>query len=100
VDWRNITSGEDAMALVVGQQVWIRCKVQPGPFSEEPLVTIDSIDGPVTGFVQSDELTADRTKVRGVVHGLEKNHVEVWIKGSFFTTNGLANVSTELAMAA
>lgn len=88
------------MALVVGQQVWIRCKAQPGPFSDEPLVTIDSIDGPVTGFVQSDELTADRTQVRGVVHGLEKNYVEVRIKGSFFTTNGLANVPAELAMAA
>ncbi len=88
------------MALEVGQQVWIPCKVQPGPFSDEPLVTVDSIDGPVTGFVQSEELSADQTRVRGVVHGIEIDHVEVWIKGSFFTTNGLANVSTDLAMAA
>ena len=88
------------MALRVGQQVWIPCKVQPGPFSDEPLVTVDSIDGPVTGFVQSKELSADHARVRGIVRGIEKDHVEVWIKGSFFTTNGLTNVPMELAMAA
>lgn len=88
------------MALRIGQQVWIRCKVQPGPFSDEPLVTIDSIDGPVTGFVQSEELTTDQARVRGIVRGIERDHVEVWIRGSFFTTNGLTNVPPELAMAA
>lgn len=88
------------MALSVGQQVWIPCKVQPGPFSDEPLVTIDSTDGPVTGFVHSEELSADRKKVRGIVRRVARDHLEVWIRGSFFTTNGLANVPTELAMAA
>jgi len=90
------------MALTIGQQVWIQCKIQPGPFSEEPLVTIESIDGPVTGFVKSDELRSvhDQGAVRGIVRGIEKDHVEVWIKGSFFTTNGLTNVPTGLAMAA
>jgi hypothetical protein len=90
------------MAPAVGQEVWLGCKVQPGPFSEEPLVTVESIDGPVTGFVKCDELTtmADQTKVRGIVRNVGKDHVEVWIKGSFFTTNGLANVPIELATAA
>jgi len=88
------------MALTVGQQVWIRCKVQPGPFSEEPLVTFDSVDGPVTGFISSEELNPNRTAVRGIVRSTEKDYITVWIKGSFFTTNGLANVATGLAMAA
>lgn len=88
------------MALMVGQQVWIPCRVQPGPFSDEPLVTIESIDGPVTGFVNSDELAGDKEKIRGIIHGIAKDHIEVWIRGSFFTTNGLTNVPTELAMAA
>lgn len=88
------------MALMVGQHAWIACKVQPGPFSDEPLVTIESIDGPVTGFVRSDELSADQTKVRGIVRGIEEDHIEVWIRGSFFTTNGLTNVPAGLAMAA
>lgn len=90
------------MALAVGKEVWLGCKVQPGPFSEEPLVTVESIDGPVTGFVTCDELTttADQTKVRGIVRNGLNDHVEVWIKGSFITTNGLASVPIELAMAA
>lgn len=90
------------MALMVGQQVWILCSVQPGPFSDEPLITIDSIDGPVTGFVSSEELSSDQDqdRVRGIVRGIESDHVEVWIRGSFFTTNGLANVPAGLAMAA
>jgi hypothetical protein len=94
--------GRYMMALSVGQLVWVQCKVQPGPFSEEPLVTIQSVEGPVTGFVKSDELKSfnDQTTVRGIVRGIGRDHVEVWIKGSFFTTNGLTNVPTELAMAA
>ncbi|HMG77154.1 MAG TPA: hypothetical protein VK591_00620 [Xanthobacteraceae bacterium] len=90
------------MALMVGQQVWIPCKVQPGPFSEEPLVTFESTDGPVTGFIDSDELKeiGGQTSVRGIVRSIERDYIKVWIKGSFFTTNGLANVPTGLAMAA
>jgi len=90
------------MALTVRQQVWIRCKVRPGPFSEEPLVTIESIDGPISGFVRSEELktSADEDSVRGVVRSIKANFIEVWIKGSFFTTNGLTNVFPEMAIAA
>jgi hypothetical protein len=90
------------MALAVGQPVWIRCKVQPGPFSEEPLVTIESIDGPISGFVLSEELKTgvEGDSVRGVVRSIKAKFIEVWIKGSFFTTNGLTNVSREIAIAA
>jgi len=92
------------MALRVGQQVWIRCRVQPGPFSDESLVTIETIEGPVAGFIDTDELRkgppGSEQSVRGVVRSIEKTFVEVWIRGSFFTTNGLANVRPELAMAA
>ena len=90
------------MALMVGQQVSIPCKVQPGPFSDEPLVTVETTEGPLTGFVKSEELreTAGQTSVRGIVRNIEMDYVEVWIKGSFFTTNGLANVPAGLAMAA
>ena len=44
------------LGLTVGQEIWIRCKVQPGPFSDENLVTIESVSGPVSGFVVTDEL--------------------------------------------
>jgi hypothetical protein len=91
------------MSLATGQEVWIRCKVRPGPFSDELLVTIESKDGPVSGFISSDELkngAQGEWRVRGIVRRLEKDYIEVWIRGSFFTTNGLANVSREIAMAA
>ena len=66
------------------------------------MVTVETVNGPVTGFVATDELKAkDGVElVRGIVRDLAKDHVEVWIRGSFFTTNGLANVRRELAMAA
>jgi hypothetical protein len=86
------------MAFMVGQQVWIRCKVQPGPFSDERLVTIESVDGPISGFVRNEELKGD--SVRGVVRSMGEKVIEVWIEGSFFTTNGLTNVSREMAIAA
>jgi hypothetical protein len=91
------------MALAAGQEIWIRCKVQPGPFSEELLVTIDSIDGPISGFIRSDELKDGpdgQSRVRAVVRSVGKDFVEAWVKGSFFTTNGLTNVRPELAVAA
>jgi hypothetical protein len=90
------------MALQIGQRIRLPCKVEPGPFSEESLVTFDSIEGPVTGFVKSEELeqVGDQPTIRGIVRNIEKDYLEVWIRGSFFTTNGLANVSTHLAMAA
>ena len=88
------------MALKVGQQVWIRCTVQPGPFSEERLVSVETVDGPVTGFVRTEELRSDDHFVRVVVRDVAEEYVEVWIRGSFFTTNGLANVPRELAIAA
>ena len=90
------------MALQVGQQIRIPCTVQPGPFSEEALITFVSIDGSVAGFVNNEELGEehDQRTVRGVIRAIEKDHLEVWVQGSFFTTNGLANVPTGLAMAA
>jgi hypothetical protein len=90
------------MALQIGQQVMIPCEVQPGPFSEERLITFHSLDGTVSGFVKSEELEEvhGQPAIRGVVRAVEKDHLEVWIRGAFFTTNGLANVPTEMAMAA
>ena len=91
------------MPLSVGQEVSILCKVQPGPFSDEPLVTIESIDGPISGFVSTDELihgANGEPRVRGVVNKVEGRIIEVWIKGSFFTTNGLTHVPQEMALAA
>jgi len=88
--------------IAVGKKVLVPCKVQPGPFSEERVVTIDTIDGPISGFVRRDDLAQKNEQwyVRGVVRDMKKDAVLVWIIGSFFTTNGLANVPRHLALAA
>ncbi len=38
--------------------------------------------------------------IRAVVLKVEQNGVEVRVRGSFFTTNGLATISKDMALAA
>lgn len=86
----------------VGDVIGIECRVQPGPFSEERLVSFDTIDGPVSGFVREANLKQVEGKwlIRAIVQGIRDDVLEVRVKGSFFTTNGLANVERRFAMAA
>jgi hypothetical protein len=89
--------------LTVGQEIWVSCTVQPGPFTDEPLVTVNTLDGPISGFVESGELrieSNDSARIRAKVHRETDEFIEVWIRGLFFTTNGLAQVAPESALAA
>lgn len=90
------------MTYQVGQIVGIECEVKPGPFADEALITVDTVDGAISGFVKRVELREldQRWQVRGKVQRVAKDELEVWILGSFFTTNGIANVPVHLAMAA
>jgi hypothetical protein len=85
-----------------GARVQIRCEVKPGPFSAERLITFDTLDGPISGFVRETELSSDKGQwfIDCVVKSVETDHLVVKVRGSFFTTNGIANVSTEMAMVA
>lgn len=95
-------TGAEMLKFEVGNFVGVRCEVQDGPFSEERLVTIETVDGAITGFVRETELRErnGEWEVRGKVSGIFSDSVEVFIRGSFFTTNGLAKVPRNLAMAA
>lgn len=86
----------------VGDFVDVRCEVKAGPFSEEKLVEFKTIDGVQSGFVSKDKLTEKDGKwlLRGKIQAIHNDSIEVWIEGSFFNTSGLANISTEIAMAA
>ena len=88
--------------IAVGKEVRVPCKVQPGPFSQEHVVTLDTVDGPISGFVRQENLVQLKSQwyVRGIVREMKKDVILVWIRGSFFTTNGLANVPRHLAQAA
>jgi hypothetical protein len=90
------------MAFKQGDFIGVKCEVQPGPFSDERLVTIETVDGAISGFVSETELrqVGDEWQVRGKVRRVTESAIEVWILGSFFTTNGIANVPSHLAMAA
>jgi hypothetical protein len=88
--------------IEVGDVIGVQCRVQPGPFSEERLVSFDTVDGPISGFVREVNLKEVKGQwfVRAVVQGVRDDILEVRVKGSFFTTNGLANVERRFAMAA
>ena len=85
-----------------GDDVGIQCVVKPGPFPGEHLIEVETLDGPVSGFVSEDFL---REKgglwfVKGTIQEVHPDYIKVRIKGSFFTTNGIANIPPKLAMAA
>lgn len=89
--------------IEVGDTIGVFCEVQPGPFSGERVVTIETVHGPISGFVRKESLeeTGKGWVVRAVVCELGKDDIVVRIQGSFFTTNGVASVPRQqLAMAA
>lgn len=90
------------MDFNVGDLVGVVCEVQPGPFDDERLITVDAVGGPISGFVKATELRESngRWEVRARVKEIGDSTITVWIYGSFLTTNGIANVPRHLAMAA
>lgn len=88
--------------LDIGMIIGIPCEVMPGPFSEERLISFETIHGPISGFVRESELreVEGAWSVRGVVQKILTDTVEVMVTGSFFTTNGLASLSLDAAIAA
>ena len=90
--------GEMTSGAVIG----IPCQVQLGPFSSERLISFETVNGPVSGFVRDQELKqqAGQWFVRAVVESVEPKLIHVRIRGSFFTTNGVATISSDMPLAA
>lgn len=86
----------------VGDAVYIPCDVKPGPFSDEMLISLDTVHGPISGFVRDTELKEmqQRQFVMGRVRNVSDDVIEVRIKGEFFTTAGLASVQRNSAHSA
>lgn len=87
----------------IGQNAKVQCDVSPGPFSDEYLVTFESVDGLISGFVQAEDLIlsgSGRGFLKGVVAEVDETTVTIKLRGSFFTTNGLAAIAKERAQAA
>ncbi len=88
--------------IKAGDTIGVQCIVQDGPFPGEHLIQIDTLDGPISGFVVESNLRQRDGiwLVRGEVVKVFSDRLEVLVEGSFFTTNGLANIPSQLAMAA
>lgn len=86
--------------FIEGQKVLIRLlDVQPGPFNEK-LVIIKSEPANLSGFVDEKYLVrkGDGTFLQGIVRGVTKDGVQLYLPGSFFTTAaGIASMSRDWA---
>ena len=88
--------------MKVGDVIGIQCDVRPGPFTGERMITFDTISGPISGFVRDEDLKQKDSHwyARAILQDVKDDVLEVRVKGSFFTTNGLASVPRKYAMAA
>jgi hypothetical protein len=85
-----------------GSNIRIKCQVKPRPFAGEHLVAFETLDGLISGFVRDRDLISDQSGwfLHGVVQRVEPLSITVRVPGSFFTTNGIAVIQRETAMAA
>lgn len=86
------------MRVSIGESVAVPCEVSDGPFPGEKLVTIDTIDGPMSGFVDDtliETLRDGRSSLVGQIKEIHGNVFTVLLKGSFFTSTGLAYMAEE-----
>ena len=82
-----------------GAKVPVRCSVSPGAFLNEYLITIDTTEGHISGFIDAQEVIKDgtgRTHVYGFVHEIEDDRIVISLPGSFFTTTGIAHFSRKM----
>jgi hypothetical protein len=84
----------------MGQEIGVLCDLSPGPFSDEFLVTIETISGPMSGFVPENLLVRkneNENYVLAIVKNVDSDVISVLIGGSFFTTTGLALIPPHIA---
>ncbi|MGH7160737.1 MAG: hypothetical protein ACREFS_11745 [Acetobacteraceae bacterium] len=80
-----------------GERVAVPVDVQPGPFPGEHLVTVSTLSGPVSGFVQEQDFVQRNKTIRAVVSSSAPESLKVHLSGSYFTTNGLVEFSPDWA---
>lgn len=77
-----------------GSLIGIPCKVSDGAFEEEILVEFETMDGIISGFTTTENIQeiGGEYHIKAAVVSVESDHLVVNVYGSFFSTNGLANV--------
>jgi hypothetical protein len=85
--------------FTVGDSVAVPCTIQEGPFPDEKLVTVDTEEGAISGFVKEANLQAGENNdeqwyLKGIVVSELDGSIIVKLLGSFFTTAlGMATVA-------
>jgi hypothetical protein len=79
-----------------GEKVYVPTDVDEGAFPGENLVTIETKTGPISGFAKADNIrTADGDAyLLAEVKDVSDDTLTVRLYGSFFTTTGLAYLSS------
>jgi hypothetical protein len=96
---KSAFKGEMDMSYKVGDVVGVPCTIQAGPFPDEKLVTVDTSEGQISGFVkqsnlQSDAADPEHGQIKGQIIEVAGDLITVKLFGSFFTTAlGFASVS-------
>lgn len=83
-----------------GDVVMVDVETAPGAFSGENLISFDTLDGPVSGFIRSDRVRTEkgRTTIEALVLDVQEERVAVHLQGSFFTTTGLVHLAKRRAL--
>ena len=82
-----------------GVRVRVSCSKSPGAFLNEYLISIDTQDGPISGFIDADaveETESGSNYIWGIVRKIEGERVVIGLPGSFFTTTGIAHFSRQI----
>lgn len=85
--------------ITEGVKVRVFCSKSPGAFLNEFLISIDTEDGPISGFIDTDaveETDSGANYVWGVVREVEGERIVIGLPGSFFTTTGIAHFSRQM----
>ena len=81
-----------------GEEVRIPCTTTQGAFEDERLISIDTVKGPIGGFINSEDVKVDdngEEYVVGVIQYVEGDNATIRLRGSFFTTAGIAYFSRQ-----
>jgi hypothetical protein len=78
-----------------GERVLVPTEVEAGAFPNEKLVTVETQDGPISGFARQESIVEEKTGqyLMAEVKTVSEKALTVRLFGSFFTTTGLAVIS-------
>lgn len=79
-----------------GETLFVPVDAGEGAFAGECLITIETIDGPVSGFIRSSQVVTrgDVNFVPAEVMEIDSDQLTIRLHGSFFTTTGIAHISS------